>query len=137
MTKVLIFGTFDGLHPGHDAFLSQARELGDELIVSVAQDAIVEMLKHRAPDRQLTERLADLQRHKLVTLAVAGDSKLGTYQGFQVIKPDIVAFGYDQQALAADFQRFQQATHDDTPTVVLKPYQPETFKSSLLRAKSV
>jgi FAD synthetase len=133
MTKVLVFGTFDGLHPGHQAFLSEAREHADELVVAVAQDAIVEQLKNRAPDRKLGERLAALQELDDVHEAVAGDSELGSYLCFKRIQPDIVAFGYDQTELAADFKRFQQATGDETPTIVLKPYHPETYKSSLLR----
>lgn len=133
MTKVLVFGTFDGLHPGHAEFLSQARELGDELIVAVAQDAVVERLKHRLPDRTLRQRLEALARLPQVSRAIAGDTSLGGYECFKQVLPDVVAFGYDQNELAADFQRFQQETGDETPTVVLKPYHPETFKSSLLR----
>jgi glycerol-3-phosphate cytidylyltransferase-like family protein len=68
-----------------------------------------------------------------VSQVVAGDIELGTYSGFQSLKPDLVAFGYDQSELAKDFKRFQQAIGDDTPTVVLKPFKPEEFKSSLLR----
>ena len=137
MTKVLVFGTFDGLHPGHEAFLKQAHEYADDVIVSVAQDAIVELLKHRAPQRKLSERLAVLAKFVEVTEAVAGDSELGTYECFKKVRPDIVAFGYDQGELAKDFRRFQQATGDETPTVVLKPYHPDTYKSSLLRDKPV
>ena len=135
MKTVFVFGTFDGLHPGHDAFLAQAKACGDELVVSVAQDEIVEKLKHRAPDKTLTERLTALEEHPLVARAVPGDSKIGTYQCFQAVKPDIVAFGYDQDELAKDFHRFQQTTGDETPTVVLKPYQAEIYKTSLLRTK--
>ena len=132
MTKVLVFGTFDGLHPGHEAFLKQARELGDELVVCVAQDEVVERLKQRASRLPLKARLAELVANSDVNQAVAGDLELGNYEGYRAIRPDIVAFGYDQAELEADFKIFQQATGDDTPTVVLKPYQPETFKSSLL-----
>lgn len=137
MTRVLVFGTFDGLHPGHEAFLRQARGHADEVVVAVAQDAIVEQLKHRSPNRKLSERLATLQKFEAVTEAVAGDSELGSYLCFRRIRPDLVAFGYDQEELAKDFQRFQQATGDETPTIVLKPYHPETYKSSLLRDKLV
>lgn len=36
--RVMVFGVFDGLHPGHRAFLRQARKKGDKLIVVVARD---------------------------------------------------------------------------------------------------
>lgn len=133
MMKVLVFGTFDGLHLGHEDFLSQARELGDELVVCVAQDPVVELLKQRTPQFKLEERLRSLQSLPLVTQALAGDPELGDYACYRQVKPDLVAFGYDQTALATDFKRFQQTMGDDTPTIVLKPYQPETYKSSLLR----
>jgi FAD synthetase len=133
MTKVLVFGTFDGLHPGHQAFLSQAAGLGDELVVSVAQDEVVKRLKGRSPQLPLNDRIGALRVVPGVRDVVAGDLELGEYAGYRQIGPDIVAFGYDQAELAADFKRFQQATGDETPVIVLKPYHPETYKSSLLR----
>ena len=33
MARVMCFGTFDLLHPGHEDYFRQAREFGDELIV--------------------------------------------------------------------------------------------------------
>ena len=134
MTKVLVFGTFDHLHPGHRNFLAQAQALANEVIVSVAQDRVVEFLKHRSPLQQLSDRMAALDKLPEVAQVVAGDTELGTYQRFRDLRPELVAFGYDQTELAKDFQRFQHAIGDETPTVVLKPYQPEEFKSSLLRA---
>lgn len=133
MTKVLVFGTFDGLHLGHEAFLAQAQELADKVIVCVAPDAVVELLKHRKPQFVLEQRLEALSELPMVFRAVAGDLELGNYECYRQVKPDLVAFGYDQAELEKDFKRFQQATGDETPSIVLKPYQPETFKSSLLR----
>ncbi len=133
MTKVLVFGTFDGLHPGHLDFLESAAKLGDSLVVSVAQDAIVERLKRRPAVRDLETRMIDLALLPMVTEVMAGDLEIGTYHGLQRVKPDLIALGYDQTELGRDLQRFQQATGDETRVVVLKPYQPETYKSSLLR----
>lgn len=132
MSRVLVFGTFDGLHPGHEAFIQQARELGDELVVLVAPNEVVEQLKQHKPKFDLADRLASLQALSQVTRALPGDTDLGSYATVTELEPDIIAFGYDQQALAQDFKRFQQATGDDTPTIVLKPYRETEFKSSLL-----
>lgn len=134
MRKVLVFGTFDGLHPGHYAFLTEAKSLGDHLTVSVAQDAIVMELKNHEPIFTLVDRMQALRELPMVDELIAGDRELGHYRGLQAVKPDLVAFGYDQLALASDFARFQQATGDETPTVVLKPYQADKYKSSLLRS---
>ena len=32
MAKVMVFGTFDGVHPGHENFFEQAKQHGDYLI---------------------------------------------------------------------------------------------------------
>ena len=47
--RVLAFGTFDILHPGHDHYLQEARKLGDELWVVVALDETVRQGKGRLP----------------------------------------------------------------------------------------
>ena len=42
--KVLTFGSFDLIHPGHHYFLNKAKELGDELIVVLSRDG--EIMKY-------------------------------------------------------------------------------------------
>lgn len=133
MTRVMVFGTFDGLHEGHRAFLRQARELGNELVVCLAADEVVEHLKGHCPDHLFELREAALRTVEHVTAVHPGDTELGVYTCVHLIKPGLVAFGYDQQTLAADFQRWQQERGDETPTVMLQPYRPETYKTSLLR----
>ena len=133
MKRVLVFGTFDRLHEGHNAFLQQARELGDELVVCLAQDDMVRRLKNHDPDHSYELREAALRLVQGVTNVIPGDREIGTYACMTAAKPDLVAFGYDQQTLADDFRRWQQVTGDETPTVVLQPYRPDVYKTSLLR----
>ncbi len=58
---VMTNGCFDLLHAGHVAYLSQARELGDRLIVAVNDDASVARLKGSGrPVNALAERMAVL-----------------------------------------------------------------------------
>jgi len=47
--KVLVFGTFDGLHEGHKNFFKQAREFGDFLVVVVGRDSTIVKTKGRPP----------------------------------------------------------------------------------------
>ncbi|HEY4500387.1 MAG TPA: adenylyltransferase/cytidyltransferase family protein, partial [Candidatus Paceibacterota bacterium] len=47
MKRVMVFGTFDILHPGHLYFLRAAKKLGDYLIVSLARDVNVRKIKGR------------------------------------------------------------------------------------------
>ena len=66
--KVLVFGTFDGLHEGHLNFFKQARGLAQQafLIVSVARDENVFKIKGAYPVRQEKERIKLLEKTKLV-----------------------------------------------------------------------
>src|SRR5688572_5375717 len=45
-------GVFDILHPGHVDYLSQARDLGDFLVLALNTDSSVQRL-NKAPDRPL------------------------------------------------------------------------------------
>ena len=47
--KVMVFGTFDGLHPGHLSYFKQARKYGDYLIAIVALDENVLQFKGHRP----------------------------------------------------------------------------------------
>ena len=50
-TRIMVFGTFDGVHMGHLDFLKQARKLAREsfLIVSVAREKNVFRIKNKKP----------------------------------------------------------------------------------------
>jgi len=50
-TKIMVFGTFDGLHKGHLNFFWQARKLAVDsfLVVSIARDKNVIKIKGKSP----------------------------------------------------------------------------------------
>lgn len=48
MKKVITYGTFDLIHPGHINILRQAREMGDYLIVGLSTDEFNEVKKKKA-----------------------------------------------------------------------------------------
>lgn len=97
--KVLVFGTFDELHAGHCFFLREARKQGDYLIAVLAQDETVKKLKGRPPRVPLAGRLAALRASGLADEVCAGDKIIGTWSSIKKNKPDIIALGYDQDAL--------------------------------------
>ena len=132
---VLVFGTFDGLHDGHRFFLREARAHGARLVVSVAQSSVVETIKKRRPKYALAERLAALRESGLVDEAAAGDSELGHWSAVKKWKPDIIALGYDQTALAKELHAYTQRENLPIKTITITPHKPKVFHSRLLRER--
>lgn len=130
MKKVLVFGTFDGLHPGHINFFEQAKKLGDYLVVVVGRDVTVNEVKGRFPKRSELLRLKAVQQCQLVNEAMLGN--IGNpYEIIKKIKPDIIALGYDQNSFSAGLPEYIKKEDLKIEIVRLKPYKPETYKSSL------
>lgn len=135
MKKIMVFGTFDMIHPGHEDFFRQARGLGENpyLIVSVARDSAAKRHRGFAPQFSENERLEALSRHPLVDKAILGDEE-GYIAHITAEHPDIIALGYDQdgeyvEKLEDDLRSAKLATR----VVRLQAFRPETFKTSKLR----
>ncbi|MBI4088324.1 adenylyltransferase/cytidyltransferase family protein [Candidatus Kaiserbacteria bacterium] len=135
MTRVMVFGTFDMIHEGHESLFKQARALGAEphLIVSVARDKNVARIKGAAR-RGEEDRRALVEAHALVDEAILGD-KEGYISHIIAARPDIIALGYDQEGeyverLEADLR----AAGSSITVVRLRPFRPETYKTSKLAA---
>ncbi|MEM3247168.1 MAG: adenylyltransferase/cytidyltransferase family protein [Candidatus Micrarchaeaceae archaeon] len=95
MTKVMATGVFDILHLGHIYFLTEAKKLGDELVVVVARDSTAERLK-RKPIMDENTRLKIVSSLKVVDEARLGN-KDDIFKTVEEIKPNIIALGYDQK----------------------------------------
>lgn len=95
MIRVLATGVFDILHPGHVHFLSESRKLGDELVVVVARDSVAQKMK-RLPFIPENIRVAMVSALKPVDQALLGVEG-NIYDILSLVKPDIVALGYDQE----------------------------------------
>jgi 3,4-dihydroxy 2-butanone 4-phosphate synthase len=93
-TRVMATGVFDILHPGHLSFLSQARNLGDELVVVVARDPTV-IRQKRHPVNSERARREMVEALGIVDLAVLGYVS-DPMRIVQELRPDIIALGYDQ-----------------------------------------
>ncbi|MGA7923923.1 MAG: adenylyltransferase/cytidyltransferase family protein [Thermoplasmata archaeon] len=95
MVRVMATGVFDLLHPGHLYFLTEARHLGDELVVVLARDQTARRLKHEpyVPEHIRREMVESL---KPVDRAILG-SATDIYATVVDVKPDIIALGYDQK----------------------------------------
>jgi FAD synthetase len=121
---VLVGGVFDLLHAGHLFFLKKAKELGDILIVVAGRDEHIRK-KGREPLHSLEERVEILNNLKMVDLAIPGAKKIKDEKDYMdtitLVKPDIIALGYDQNEIKTKNIRIVKIKHS---------YRPETLKTS-------
>ena len=130
MKKVLLFGTFDILHPGHLFLFEEAKKLGDNLVVVIARDKTVAEVKHIKLTNNEDDRLKnvfDLDIADKVTLGNEDDK----YEIIREDRPDIIALGYDQKVFTDDLSK----VFPKIKIVRLPSFKPEIFKSSKLRKK--
>ncbi|MFA5986051.1 MAG: adenylyltransferase/cytidyltransferase family protein [Parcubacteria group bacterium] len=132
MRKVMIFGTFDGIHEGHRDFFRQASEHGDHVMAVVARDKTVHAVKGKMPVCDECERIAAMLRVDEiddVIFGYEGDDKL------QVIRdhtPDVILLGYDQEAFVNELYDFIEREKMACTIVRGQSFHPEKYKSSLI-----
>ena len=119
MTKVMAFGSFSIIHPGHLLYLSEAKKLGDELIVVLATDKNIEKEKGIKPVFSQDERL------KLISSLSAVDETIMGYEDdfFRVVrekKPDILALGYDARCSESEMHGKLKENGIDARVVKIK-----------------
>ena len=131
----MCFGTFDGVHPGHASYFKQAKELGDEVVVVVARDVTVLDVKGQLPSMNEEARRSQVASHPAVTHARLGNQD-DKYRVVEDEKPDILLLGYDQQAFTDALKETLASRGMNVHVMRAKPYKPEIYKSSLLRASS-
>ena len=129
--KVMVFGTFDILHPGHLNFFKQAREFGNFLIAVIARDKTVLKIKGRLPKNNEKKRLNNLKNNNLIDKAILGGLK-DKYEIIKKLKPDIICLGYDQKAFIEELKNKIKDFGLKIKIVRLKSYKPEIYKSSKL-----
>jgi FAD synthetase len=134
--RVMVFGTFDGLHPGHIHFLNQAKKLGDFLIVVVGRDRAVSRLKMKPPRRNERTRAALLKGSAIPDRVILGDAKQGKWNVIKKIKPDIVALGYDQKEIAKDLRSKRAVFSHSFRLTTAKAHQPRSYHSRILQRKN-
>jgi FAD synthetase len=134
--KIMTFGTFDGLHPGHLDFFRQARGLAPRafLVVSVARDRNVLRIKGRRPVLNEKKRVALLKKPHLLDKVVLG----GLADHIAHIlkeRPDIIALGYDQKDYVKNLRTDLKKKGLRVKVVRLRPYKEKIYKNTLLRPR--
>jgi cytidyltransferase-like protein len=136
MTRIVIFGTFDGIHEGHRDFFRQARTLGREphLTASLARDVNVARVKGRPPYESEDERLTAISDEPLIDEAVLGSLDADYISHVISLQPDIIALGYDQESSYVEHLAEKLKERGCTPEIIrCKPHHPELYKSSKIK----
>lgn len=135
--RVLLFGTFDYLHPGHRFVIDEAfKRVGSSKLaegeqsrvsIVVARDRNVEKIKGRVSGQNEEERARAVRAAYPQATVILGDVA-DFLAPVRTTKPDLILLGYDQRMppgiLESDFP---------CPVERLPAFQPEKFKSSLRR----
>ncbi len=134
-TKIMVFGTFDGLHAGHLNFFKQAKKLAknSKLIVSIARDKNVFLIKKTKPRLDEKKRFALLKKNKLVDEVVLSGVK-NYLPHILKIAPEYIALGYDQKAYVENLKKDLKKSGLTTEVVRMKPFKEKIYKNSLLRS---
>ena len=124
--KKIVFtnGCFDLLHIGHIRYLTEAKKLGDILIVGLNSDASVSRLKPQRPineESQRAEVLASLEMVDFVTIF----SEDTPYELIKSIGPDVLVKG-------GDWKKEDIVGSDIVAEVHSLPYVPGVSTSSII-----
>lgn len=141
--KVLVFGTFDGLHEGHRDFFRQAKEYGESpshkastsqsyLVVVVGRDSTVQKVKKRLPKNNEQQRLKEVQNAKYVNEARLGNEGNNPYKVIEEVRPNIICLGYDQTHFVDKLELKIKEIGLNIEIKRLNPYKPEIYHSSLI-----
>lgn len=135
---VLVFGTFDILHPGHLSFFGQARAAAGEnsrLVVVVAKDFNSKQAKGIFPLNNERLRLENIK--KLINDGIVDEAMLGEstdkFSVIKKIKPDVICIGYDQK-IPEGFDEWISKQSFKPKIITLKAHNPDRFKSSKFRS---
>jgi FAD synthetase len=134
--RIMVFGTFDGLHPGHLNFFKQARNLAKNpyLIVSVARDQNVKRIKKKRPETNERDRFNILKKSRLADSVVLGGLR-DHIAHIKRSRPHIIALGYDQRDYVKNLKNDLKERNIHVQIARLKPYKEKIYKNHLLRAK--
>ena len=134
--RIMVFGTFDVVHPGHRHFFAQARALVKApakayLIVSVARDANVKRIKGKKPRFGEKARLARIKKLLEVDKAVLGAME-NHIPHILKQRPQIIALGHDQKAYTEGLHAALAERGLEVKIVRLKAHARHKYRSSLV-----
>ncbi len=124
MKNIMVFGTFDRLHPGHRFVLEEALKRGS-LTIIVARSVNVKRIKGRVPVESDEIRAKTIQLLFPTATVLLGDPQ-DFLAPVRKTKPDLILLGYDQ-TLPPGVEENDMGC----PIERLPAYHPTLYKSSL------
>ncbi|HEY9584100.1 MAG TPA: adenylyltransferase/cytidyltransferase family protein [Candidatus Paceibacterota bacterium] len=134
--KVLVFGTFDGIHDGHRFFLREAKKHGDELVVVVAKDGTVKKLKGSLPKIPLPNRIKTLEDESLADRVISGDENIGSWKIVKREAPNVICLGYDQKELAVKLMKDLPDIGPNIEIAIIGDYKGDELHNSIIKKHS-
>lgn len=135
MKRVLVFGTFDIIHKGHEYFLKQAKRYGNFLIAVVTRNINVKRQKGYTPVNNEKVRLKNIKKLKLVDKALLGEKSI-SYKLIEKLKPDVICIGYDQRPRMTEAKEIlRKLSMKKVILKKIKAYKPTVYKSSLFQTR--
>ena len=135
MRKVMAFGTFDLIHPGHYYYLNNAKQLGDYLVVVVARDKNVLKAKGKKPENNQETRLRKVEKTGIADEVILGDEN-DPFLPIEKNKPSVIALGYDQKPKEEILKRELEKRGLKVEIVRIGAFGKDIYKSSKLRKQS-
>jgi cytidyltransferase-like protein len=147
--RVLIAGTFDLFHKGHEFFIASALQYvaevrNSEFHVIIATDVNVEKIKNKIPKNSENQRKNNVEKfikNKIVeNLNIYKNIKIFVHIGSETnflklpikINPDIICVGYDQKIPKSLLLEKEKGFLKNCKFVVCDSYFPEKYKTSLV-----
>ena len=133
--RVLAFGCFDLLHPGHVFYLERAKKLGEELVVVVARDSTILEGKYHEPVQDEKTRLEMVKALKPVDKAVLGLKGRDRLRIVGKYEPDIIALGHDQAVTKKEIQQYLKKNSLKAKVVRIPSFKRKRYSSTSSRKK--
>jgi len=132
---VLTFWSFDVIHPGHSYYLSEAKKFSDNLVTIVASDQNIKKIKGIIPHNPQDQRVQDITSLEIADSVISWNNTdpliwVSTYL------PTSICLWYDQRWPFVDKLEWELKKQGlEAQIIRIEPHEPETYKSSLLKAK--
>jgi len=133
MKNVLAGGVFNIIHPGHEFFLKKSKEVGDYLVVVVANNRTARLTK-KYPVLDQEKRKKNLEKLGIADRVVVGDEK-DFMKVVRKEKPDVIALGYDQEMSESELRKKLKKEEIDCEIIRIRD-ELKGYKTSMIMGRN-